>query len=272
MLNRLERVFGRLAIPNISLYIVIGQVFVLLAFLCGMLDLSNFMLIPTLVKQGEWWRLITFIFYPPPPGMFGWALVAFSWYMFFLMGSALEHFWGAFRYNLFLLTGYLFTVAVAFITPGSFATNLFIAGSVFLAFAWLNPDFEIMLFFIIPVKIKYLALFTWVMNAVLCFVGTWPTRLQVLASVVNFLLFFAGDIIATMRHRRRKMETQARRFAAQNDGPAVRHRCHVCGKTDVTNPEMDFRYCSKCAGDQCYCPEHIFNHEHVLTDGKTGKS
>ncbi|MBS0631562.1 MAG: hypothetical protein JSS11_06585 [Verrucomicrobia bacterium] len=272
MLDKLERAFGRLAIPNISLYIVIGQVFVLLAYLTGMLDLSNFMMVPELVKQGEWWRVIAFVFFPPPPGFFGYALVAFAWYMFYLMGSALEHYWGAFRYNVFLLTGYVFTVAVAFIFPNSIATNLFIAGSVFLAFAWLNPDFEIMLFFILPVKIKYLALLTWVLYAVQFIVGPWPVKLQVLASVINFLLFFARDIVMTMRYRRRQMETGARRLAAKDEAPAARHRCHVCGKTDVTNPEMDFRYCSKCAGDQCYCPEHIFNHEHVLTDGEARKS
>lgn len=269
MLDKLERAFGRLAIPNLSLYLVIGQVFVLLAAMMGMLDLGYFVLIPTAVREGEWWRLFSFVLFPPPTN---YVFVAFAWYMFFLMGSALEHYWGVFRYNLFLLTGYVFTVAVAFIYPDSYATNLFIAGSVFLAFAWLNPDFQIMLFFILPVKIKYLALLTWALYAVQCIVGAWPVKLQVLASVANFLLFFARDIVVTMRYRRRQMETTARRFATKNDAPAARHRCHVCGKTDVTNPELDFRYCSKCAGDQCYCPEHIFNHEHVLTDGEAKQS
>ncbi|MDB6127223.1 MAG: hypothetical protein JWM35_1119 [Verrucomicrobia bacterium] len=263
LLTKLERFFGRFAIPNLSLYLVIGQVFVLLSALMGLLDLTNFVLIPALARQGEWWRLVSMIFLPPPPGMFGYALVAFAWYMFYLMGGALEGYWGEFRFNLFLLSGYLLTIGVAFLTPYSATTNLFIAGSVFLAFAWLNPEFEIALFFILPVKIKWLALVTWLLFTYRFVVGDWALRLQILASVGNFLIFFAGDIVQTMRHRQRAMSGQARRFAAEAAGPHARHRCRVCGKTDLTNPEMDFRYCSKCAGDECYCPEHIFNHEHV---------
>ena len=270
-LDKLERFLGRLAVPHLSLWLVIGQVFVLLSALLGRLDLSLFVLVPELARLGEWWRLVTFVFMPPPPGLFGYVFVAFAWYMFYLMGSALEGYWGEFRFNLFLFSGYALTVAVAFITPFAPTTNLFIAGSVFLAFAWLNPDFELALFFILPVKIKWLALLTWIANAYYFAVGGWPLRLQILASVGNFLLFFGRDIVQTMRHRKRVMAKQARRFAEESAGPEPRHRCHVCGQTDLTHPQLDFRYCSKCAGDQCYCPEHIFNHEHVLTDSDAAK-
>ncbi len=259
-LDKLERVFGRFAIPNLSLYLVIGQVFVLLMALLGRIDLNLCVLVPDLVKEGQWWRLITFWFMPPPPGLFGYIFIAFAWYMFYLMGSALEHYWGEFRYNLFLILGYMLTVAVAFITPESSVTNLYIAGSVFLAFAYLNPDFEFLIFFILPVKVKWLALITWIGYAYMAFRGDWAVRLQILGSVGNFLIFFSGDIIRSMGHGRRKMVRQVQTFAEAGE---ARHRCHVCGKTDRTNPEMDFRYCSKCAGDQCYCPEHIQNHVHV---------
>ena len=264
-LDKLERAFGRFAIPNISLYLVIGQVFVLLAWMFGRLDLNLCVLLPALVLHGEWWRLITFWFMPPPPGLFGYVFVAFAWYMFYLMGSALEGYWGEFRFNLFLLLGYVLTVGLAFFTPGSVVTNLFIAGSVFLAFAYLNPDFELLLFFILPVKIKWLALLTWVGYAITAFRGNLPVRLQILASVGNFCVFFSGDILRSMRHGRRKMTRQAQSFVEAGES---RHRCHVCGKTDRTHPELDFRYCSKCAGDQCYCPEHIQNHAHVAADEK----
>lgn len=271
LLDKLERIFGRFAIPNLSLYVVIGQVFVLLSALLGLLDLSYFVLVPDYVLHGQWWRLLTMIFMPPPPGFFGYIFVAFAWYIFYMMGSALEGYWGEFRFNLFVLTGYLLTVGVAFLTPGSPTTNLFIASSVFLAFAWLNPDFEFAIFFILPVKIKWLALLTWVANVYFFAVGGWPLRLQILASVGNFLIFFAKDIVQTMRYRKRVMTTQARRFASSNDEPEARHRCRVCGKTDLTHPQMDFRYCSKCAGDECYCPEHIFTHEHVTAPGDPAK-
>ena len=270
-LDKLERLLGRFAIAHLSLWLVIGQVFVLLSALLGLLDLGYFVLVPELARHGEWWRLVTMIFMPPPPGMFGYVFTAFAWYIFFLMGSALEGFWGEFRFNLFLFTGYALTVAAAFVTPLAPSTNLFIAGSVFLAFAWLNPDFELAIFFILPVKIKWLALVTWIFNAYYLVVGSWPLRLQILASVGNFLIFFGGDIIQTMRHRQRSMTREVRRIATANDEPVPRHRCHTCGKTDLTDPQQDFRYCSKCAGDLCYCTEHIFAHEHVLTESDAAK-
>jgi Pyruvate/2-oxoacid:ferredoxin oxidoreductase delta subunit len=271
MLDKLERVFGRFALPNATLYIIVGQVFVALTALLGLLDLRQFVLVPILVTHGEPWRVLTFIFFPPPvnfSSMLSVALLPFAWWIFFLMGNALEHEWGVFRYNLFLLAGCLLTIGAAWLNPLSPVTNAFIAGSVFLAFAWLNPDFELAIFFILPLKIKWLALLTWVLYAVGFVTGGWPTRWQILASVGNFLLFFGRDIYLTVRHRRRQI---ARRVVAETAGPEHRHRCHVCGKTDVTDPALDFRYCSKCAGDQCYCPEHIFSHEHVLTDGENKK-
>jgi hypothetical protein len=266
LLDKLERALGRFAIPNLSLYLVIGQVFVLLAYLAGRINLTGFLLVPALVTQGEWWRVFSFLLMPPPPGMFGYIFVAFAWYIFYLMGNALEHSWGTFRFNLFLLLGATLTIAAAFVTPRYAATNAFIAGSVFLAFAYLNPDFELSLFFILPVKIKWLALLTWVLYGVSFVRGDLPTRLQILASVGNFLIFFGRDMLLSLRYRRRVAERQAER-AAEAEQP--RHVCYVCGKTDRSHPDLDFRYCSKCAGDQCYCPDHIQNHAHVVAPHET---
>ncbi|MEY2879955.1 MAG: hypothetical protein RLZZ15_2335 [Verrucomicrobiota bacterium] len=268
LLDKLERTLGRFAVPNVALYLVIGQVAVLLTHMLGHLDLNVCVLVPDAVKEGEWWRLLTFCFLPPPPGMFGYLLVAFSLYLFYLMGNALEDFWGVFRFNLFLLTGYALTVGVAFFTPSIPVTNLFIGGSVFLAFAYLNPDFEMLLFFILPVKIKWLALVSWLLTAYWLFVGDLSSRLQILASVGNFLIFFSGDILRSLRHGRQKMVRQARDFAEAGE---PRHRCHACGKTDLTHPQLDFRYCSKCAGDECYCPEHIQNHAHSVAPDEPAK-
>ncbi|MEO6873410.1 MAG: hypothetical protein ABI222_01175 [Opitutaceae bacterium] len=263
LLDKLERRLGRFAIPHLALYIVIGQVFVLLSSMLGLLDLSYFVLVPELVRQGQWWRVISFLFMPPPPGMFGYIFTAFAWYIFYLMGNALEESWGGFRFNLFVFTGLALTVAAAFLTPLSPTTNLFIATSVFLAFAWLNPDFELAIFFILPVKIKWLALITWLFSGYYFVRGDWPLRWQIAASIGNFLLFFARDIVQTMRHRQRTMVQHTQRIATANDEPEARHRCYICGKTNLTDPQMDFRYCSKCAGDLCYCADHIFAHEHV---------
>lgn len=275
MLDQLDRRLGRFALTHVTLYLIIGQVFVFLSSMFGLLDLRQFVLVPALVAQGEPWRLFTFLFFPPPvnpASMVSLALLPFAWWIFYLMGTALESYWGAFRYNLFLLTGIALTIGAAFITPEVPVTNAFLAGSVFLAFAWLNPDFELALFFILPIKIKWLALVTWLLYGYNLVMGAPSTRWQILASVGNFLIFFAGEIVATMRYRGRSMSVQAKRAAEEKHGPEARHRCRICDKTDLTNPEMDFRYCSKCAGDECYCPEHIANHEHVLVEGDENKA
>jgi len=270
LLTRLERLLGRFAIANLSLYLVAGQVlFWGLAVLTGF-PLERIALLPVAVFAGEAWRVVTYLLVPPPvnPGAFGVVMTAFAWYLFYLMGTALEHYWGNFRYNAFIGLGWFLTTAVAFLTPAVYASNLFLAGSVFLAFAQLNPDFELLIFFLLPVKIKWLALLQWLYYGYVMVAGGWSARLAVLAATGNFLIFFAGDIVERMRTGRRRMAYQASVFAARPEENEARHRCRVCGKTELTHPQLDFRYCSKCAGNQCYCAEHIFNHEHVTVESK----
>lgn len=269
LLNKLERHFGRFSIAGISLIIIIGQALAWLAVWRGIVGARDLVLFPALVFSGQWWRLFTFVFVPPT---FGWGLNAFigngfAWWLFYLLGSALEGHWGTFRYNLFLLVGYLFTVAAGFAIPYALVTNIFIGFSVFLAFAYLNPDFQLAIMLILPIRIKWLALLAWGYVFAEFVVGSWPERLQLFASVANFFLFFGRDLWLTARLRSRQMSVEAARFSARTaDQP--RHRCRICGKTDRTNPEMDFRYCSRCAGEQCYCPEHIFHHEHVTEEAE----
>jgi hypothetical protein len=132
---------------------------------------------------------------------------------------------------------------------------------VFIAFAYLYPDFELVLFFILPVKVKWLALLSVVVGAYQFIVGGTVIRLQIAAPVITFLVFFGADILRTIRHGQR---TAARRAQRAVEETQPRHVCFVCGKSDKTHPQLDFRYCSKCVGDQCYCPEHIQNHAHVV--------
>lgn len=249
--NRLERIFGRLAIPNLPLILVLGQVFFWGASMLGQFNLENIALRPASVMAGEYWRLVSFLWLPPP---YHPVFLAFAWYLFWMMGSALEQHWGVFRFNLFLFTGWVLTVAVSFLVPNAYTTNVYLAGSVFLAFAVLNPDFVLMLFFILPVKIKWLALLQAALYGYQVLVGSWPAKLAVLASVGNFLLFFSGEFVQRLRTGRRRMEHQARveaaRAAAERE---PRHRCVVCGKNDLTHPMEDFRYSDD---DQCYCSEH----------------
>jgi hypothetical protein len=166
LLNKLERAFGRFAIANLSLYLVAGQVMVFILVWFDKISIGPVLLIPAYVLHGELWRVLTFVLVPhlSSPGLFGYVFIAFSWWIFYLMGSALEDYWGVFRYNLFLFMGWALTVGAAFLAPDVPATNLFVAGSVFLAFAYLNPDFELWLYFL-PVKVKWLGLFMWVRYA-----------------------------------------------------------------------------------------------------------
>lgn len=212
------------------------------------------------------WRLVTFLATPPSLNPI-WAV--FFWYLFYLMGEALEAYWGRFRYTLYLLIGYTGTVAAAFLTPAGVASNVFVEATVFLAFAYLNPSFVVSLFFLLPVQIVWLARLTWLALILAAVFGNWTVRLVVVASVANFLIFFGKDILAQIANGRRRMARQARAFA--KDDPAYyadvprrgHHKCRVCGITDRTDPHMEFRYCSKCAGECCYCGEHLKSHDHV---------
>jgi len=264
VLDKLQRRFGRFAVPNVTIGLIACQAVVFVATLASTkpnveepLE-QRLQLIPDRVMEGEVWRLATFVMMPPFGNI---VCLLFGWYLFYLMGSALEGYWGAFRYNVYLLIGYLATVGVSFLVPDSPSSNAYLMGSVFLAFAFLNPDFELYVMFLVPVKIKWLALLTWIGYAWTMIFGGWLGRLLVLASVANFLLFFAGDIVQRIRSSQRRMARQAAQFGVKP--PPYYHRCAVCGITDRTHPQMDFRYCSQCDGTHGYCQEHLRNHEHV---------
>jgi len=256
VLDTFEKKLRRYAVHNVTLYLIAGQALFFIFQMYGRFILERVVLIPDFVLSGEWWRLVTFLFIPPITNP---IFAFFAWYMFYLMGSALENHWGAFRYNIFLLVGYVVTVAVSFIMPSYPATNIFIGGSVFLAFAYLYPDFQLYIFFVLPVKIKWLALLTWLGYAYTLATGYWDVRLMLLASVGNFLLFFGRDILLSIRMGKRIMTTQARQFSGKRE---AFHTCAACGITDISHPTMEFRYCPECSG-LGYCADHIMNHAHV---------
>ncbi len=256
LFHRLERALGRFAIPHLALYLIGGQVMFFGFSLLAQFDLRSIMFVPALVLQGEIWRLFSFVLIPPVSGqltLVGAVFLALSWYFFHMISQALENYWGVFRFNLFFLLGWGLTVAVAFLTPNQVTGYAFFAVSVFLAFAFLNPDFELYLFFILPVRIKWFALVMWVGFAYVFATGGWNARLSVLAATGNFLVFFARDIVQRIKTGRRHMQQQVRRTAFQQDEDKPRHRCHVCGKNDRTHPLEDFRYGDD---DRCYCAEH----------------
>lgn len=256
-LKKAERKFGRFAIHNLTMYLVGGQGTTLLINIGMPGFLSAIRLLPALVMGGEWWRLLTFVFTPPAGNP---IFAIFALYMLYFMGGSLESHWGAFRYNMYVLIGFVMTIAAAFLFPNSVATNTYITGSIFLAFAHLFPDFQFFIFFILPVRVKWLALVTWLFYGYEFLVGDWAGRLLILASVANFFIFFGSDIFHRVRYGHRTVKKQVQVIATRGKAS---HTCTTCGMTEKTNPTMDFRYCTKCDPPVEYCDQHLRSHEHV---------
>lgn len=283
LLDKLEQKLGRFGVPHVTIALIACQIIVFATTLAQRVPdepnatLENRLtLVPERVVAGEVWRLATFVTVPPCGSI---LCLFFYWYLFYLMGTALEGFWGVFRYNVYLLIGYCATVAAAFLPLAlpavhsflpAHSAGTFLQSSVFLAFAFLNPDFELYLFCIMPVRIKWLALIAWITYGLYLLFGNWLTRALVLASVCNFLVFFGADILHKIRAGRRRMARQAARFATKP--PPYYHRCTVCGITDRSHRDMEFRYCSKCSGAHGYCMAHLLDHEHITTPEPAAES
>jgi hypothetical protein len=265
-LQKLERLLRPVAIPNLAIYLLLGQGICWVAIhaqgdaQAQEALAEKFLFMAQKVLNGEAWRLISFIFYPPSDNPL-WLFFAF--YIFWTMSSALESRWGAARFNLYLLIGYVMTVASAFISPAGVATNGFLGGSVFLAFAFLWPDYVFYIFFILPVRVKWLALITWALYAFTLITGPMIERLMVLAATANFLLFFWRDILQRVKTGRHRMKHQIRAIKSSRSDEQAFHTCAACGLNDRTAPTMEFRYCSDCKPSQCFCANHIAHHQHI---------
>jgi hypothetical protein len=264
LLAKMERRLGWMAIHNITIVIVFGQAcaFLLMVTHPGSPSdqtssfLYHMVLRPDAVMHGEVWRLFTFIFVPPSTNV---LFAVIGLYFFYFLGQALEANWGAFRYNIYLLIAYVMTIAASFVQPNEAATIEFIGGSVFFAFAFLFPEFEILLFLVLPVKAKWLGWFTGLLYAWMFYTGDLHIKLLIAAALLNFLLFFGFDIIHHIRTGHRRLKKNVEKVQAR-DKPF--HVCAVCGITDKTNPRMDFRYCPLCVGSWGYCTDHLLHHEH----------
>jgi hypothetical protein len=158
---------------------------------------GKFALMPANVLQGEVWRLITFLFLPPGTSP---ILIVFTLYFYYLVGSSLENQWGSFRFNLYYLIGVLSTIAASFIgfVPVS-AVHLNL--SLFLAFAYLFPHYEVLIFFILPIKVRYIAWFNWALILFSIVFSPLPWKVSAAASVVNYFVFFGSDLVKGMKVR-----------------------------------------------------------------------
>jgi membrane associated rhomboid family serine protease len=266
ILNRLERKFGRFAIRDLIVYIVglNALVYVLSIAYPQSAAISKLVLDPELIMRGEVWRLFTYVFIPPSASI---LWIFFILYFYYIVGIGLEREWGSFRFNIYYFTGMIATALAAF-TAGQGTTALYLNLSLFLAFAHIYPDFEILLFFVIPVKVKYLAWLNWAFIALTVLTAPLADKVAALVSISNYFLFFGNDILLGVRQSRSAYRRR-KRFAPLPQRSAI-HRCAVCNMTEKDDPQMEFRYCSTCEGDYEYCMKHLKTHEHVKS-AESGK-
>ena len=258
--QQLERKLGRFALPHLTLGIIAVQVITFLAGVSNPDLVLGLSLDTQLVRDGEWWRVLTFMMVPPS-GSPIWVIVA--WYVLYITGAGLENAIGTPRYNLYWLIGYVASVGLAFTVPGTYVSNGFLITSVFLAFALLYPDFQFLLFFILPVAAKWFALISWLGYGFVLIGGTATNSLagpaMVVAATLNFFLFFGAEVARKLKRGHNHMRRQRDAIAAQNE---PFHRCSVCGSTDISHPHAEFRFNPEEIGTVCYCLDH-------LPDGET---
>ena len=275
LLDKLERKFGRYAIHNLMYYIIILYAlgYVIVTFV-PQFYVQYLSLDPTMILRGQIWRIITFIIYPPNTGLFYFLI---SMYLYYSIGRILEAQWGAFRFNLYFFTGVLLHVVAAFISCYVFGANIgpafgtyYLNYSLFFAFAATYPDMQFLLFFIIPIKAKWLAIFDGAYFLYGLMFGGMADRIAIIMSLLNFLVYFLmtrGGKYNPKEIRRKQQFHAQMREASQPPKQGWRHRCAVCGRTDADDPNLVFRYCSKCEGDYEYCQDHLYTHQHVTRGG-----
>ena len=289
-MSKFEKKFGRYAIKNISLVLigcyVIGYVIQLLSpQLEAMLTLN-----PYAILHGQIWRLVTWVLIPPSSlDLFTIIMLLF----YYNIGTSLEMTWGTYRYNLYLFSGMLFTILGSFLAMGLYYlltgdagaaaapqmmqststlfSTYYINMSIFLAYAATFPDAQVLLMFVIPVKMKWMGIAYSVLLAVEMIQGTGYGvydifyRIAIAASLLNFVIFWLTSrkklrLSPSQMRRRQQFKTQTR----TNANPGItKHKCAICGRTEKDDPNLEFRFCSKCNGNYEYCQYHLFTHEHV---------
>jgi membrane associated rhomboid family serine protease len=256
-LDKLERRIGFIAIPALIRIVVMFTALVCILAYIDQHFIAVLELKPQLIKQGQIWRLFTYIFIPTSPLQGGsllsplWAVVAL-WFLWFI-GDGLERAWGPFRVTLYFFTGMLGVTLAAFLLHAQFSSGM-LAVSLFLAFAWFYPDEIIYVMFILPVKIKWMA---WLTGAVLFLwfvTGSNANRFAMILALSNYFLFFGPHVLQSLRQRkevalrRERFEIQAR----SDDEPL--HRCARCGATELTDSSLEFRVSRD--GEE-YCLAHL---------------
>ncbi len=284
--NRFERFCYRnrsMGIPNLMLYITLGSalVYIMSMFQQSYVLYDALRFDRGLILQGQVWRLLTYVFTYDGGNV---LLTAVGLLCYFSLGRAMEAIWGTLRFNLFYLTGIVLMDIFAMLFPYGWADVSYLNMSLFLGYATLYPDAHFLLFFIIPVRAWIFAVIDLALTiynvVMLTASGLFPFSLFPLVAIGNYFLFFGKDVVNVIpmswrvNARRLFKKKPAKKTGTIPFSPSYQastaavkapytHRCTVCGRTDVTNPELEFRYCSRCNGYHCYCQEHISSHSHI---------
>lgn len=280
----------RFGIPNLMKILVIIQIVVYVVDFITELSTgfgwSSFLyFVPAYIFNGQLWRLITWLVIPNAGNPF---MLLLSCYFYYWIASTLERQWGTARFNLFYLSGAVLSVVLGlllsllqpaysfYLMDLSYYLNL----SIFLILATTFGEMQVLLFFVVPIKMKWMALIDVILIVVdmvgLFRAGAWAYALVPLASFLNYFIFtwpFWSMKLGIVKHKTdptvinfKKAQHQAQKAQKTQQGQGYRHKCAVCGVTDAMEPDMEFRYCSKCDGYHCYCINHINNHIHIHED------
>ena len=292
IMSPFERKFGKYAIKNLSFILVFCYG---VGYLLQLMDRSNILisfltLNPYAILHGQVWRLVTWILIPPP-GSGGLFLTLIMLVFYCSIGTSLERTWGTYRYNVYLFQGMLFTILgsfllmgycylfqgemIAYNTPEVFFAYIspvfstyYINMSIFLGFAVTFPEVQVLLMFIIPIKVKWMGIAYGILLLVDLIQSPIIGRIVIGTSLLNFVVFFLMTRSAQIGMRISPRQVKRRRDFNRETRKArpvsiSKHKCAICGKNSEDNPEAEFRFCSKCNGNYEYCQDHLFTHTHV---------
>ena len=285
-IDKLERKYGRYGIENLTMYIIISYVLGYALMYINPGALSMLSLNVTKILQGQVWRLITWIVYPPSTSSPLWFVIAILFF-YYPISASLEHTWGKFKFTLYILSGMIFTVIAAFILHfvmggvldglgGIIFSTYYISLSIFLAYSLTYPDMTVLLMFVIPIKMKWMSI---VYAAIVIYDvaryfmnGAWFMALPIIASLLNFVIFFLGTRDFNRYnpkeiHRKNEFKRAVNGGSKTvpfpgNSNAVTKHKCAVCGRTEKDDPNLEFRFCSKCSGNYEYCQDHLYTHIH----------
>ena len=274
LIDKFCKKYPNFGIPHLMKYLTIANIVV---WVVNMIvpKLINYMtFIPYMILHGQIWRLISFIFIPPTTGY----LALISFYFYYIIGNTIEANWGTAKFSLYMLTGIILSILIGFILY-FFGINISLSAhyiylSLFFSFAALFPNMQVLLFFIIPIKMKWLAIIDAAYFIVEIFSLPFPANLVPVIAILNFFIFCGEDLLYDLGLKKstwKRNQAGPRTINFKKSAGKVRkeqasnlytHKCSVCGRTDETNPELEFRFCSRCAGYHCFCSDHINNHIH----------